>query len=396
MTTDTDIFISGGGLAGLSAAAAFAATGARVVLADPAPPVHSAEADGSDLRSTAYLQPARDLFERSGLWSVLAPHATPLDSLRVIDTQGTPPEIRTDRTFNASDLGDQPFGWNVPNWLARKTLVDHLGDRVDLRLGTGFARILTRDREALVTLTSGDVIRCKLAVAADGRASPLRDAVGIDTRITRYAQKALAFAVTHDLPHGNVSTEVYASGGAFTLVPLPDHGGQPASAVVWMEEGPKALELAKLSPDALAAAATERSAGVLGRLALATPVRLWPIVTQEATALTARRTALIAEAAHVLPPIGAQGLNTSLQDVAALADLVAADPSGLGSSAMLADYAGSRGRDIHARARAIDIFNRLCRADAPLARSLRSAGLSAVHDIAPLRMSVMKAGLGAA
>ena len=392
---ETDIFISGGGLAGLSAAAAAHAAGANVILADPAPPVQSAEADGSDLRSTAYLQPAKALFEHIGLWSLLAPHATPLTSLRVIDTEGDPPVIRTDRTFQASDLSDDPFGWNVPNWLARKVLVEHLGDLIDLRLGVGFSHVLTRDKEALVTLSDGTRIRAKLAIAADGRASPLRAAAGIDVKTTRYAQKALAFAVAHDIPHDTVSTEIYASGGAFTLVPLADHEGRPASAVVWMEEGPKALALSKLSAEALGHAATERSAGVLGSLTPITPIRVWPIVTQEALRLTARRVAVMAEAAHVLPPIGAQGLNTSLQDVAALADCLAAFPDDIGGPEMLGAYAKARQGDVHTRARAIDAFNRICKSDAAGLRHLRSAGLSAVHDIMPLRMAIMRKGLGA-
>jgi 2-octaprenyl-6-methoxyphenol hydroxylase len=65
----------------------------------------------------------------------------------------------------------------------------------------------------------------------------MRRALGIGVRTTRYGQKALAFAVTHPEPHRNVSTEIHRSGGPFTLVPLPDREGKPASAVVWMERG---------------------------------------------------------------------------------------------------------------------------------------------------------------
>ena len=391
--TDTDVFISGGGLAGLAAAAAFDAAGFSVVLVDPAPPTQTAEDDQSDLRSTAYLQASKTLFERIGLWDVLECQATALSALRIVDTVGDPPVIQTDRMFQSSDISDTPFGWNVPNWLARKTLTDHLAQRIDLRLGTGFSSILTRDKEALVTLSTSERLRAKLAVAADGHASPLRQAVGIDTITTRYAQKALAFAVTHDTAHNGVSTEIYASGGAFTLVPLQNQGQTPASAVVWMEDGPNAQHLAQLSPTALSAAATGRSAGVLGDLSVATAVRSWPVVLQEARRLTARRTALIAEAAHVMPPIGAQGLNTSLLDVAALFDAACQTPDDLGGPSMLKAYHTARARDLKSRTRAIDLFNRICRTGHPGLRAFRSAGLNAIHDIAPLRMALMKRGL---
>lgn len=391
---ETDVFISGGGLAGLTLAAALADAGLAVVLADPAPPVADPEAEGSDLRSTAYLQPARDLFERVGVWPALAPHATPLSALRIVETEGHPPHIRADRTFRADDVSDRPFGWNVPNWRARAALAEAVAERVDLRLGTGFASMLARDAHVLLTLSDGSRLRARLAIGADGRGSPLRAAAGIEVRTTRYGQKALAFAVSHDVPHATVSIEIYRRGGAFTLVPLPDHEGRPASAVVWMHDGPATAALARMTPEALGLAATERSAAVLGQLRPITPVGVFPIVTQEATRLTARRTALVAEAAHVLPPIGAQGLNTSLADVAALARLAGEDPEGVGTPDWLARFEADRARDIRVRALAIDLFNRLCRSDDPAAHALRATGLRAVHDSAPVRRRIMQAGLG--
>ncbi len=393
---ETDIFISGGGIAGLVAAAAFGRAGFSVELAEPAPPAATAEAEGSDLRSTAYLQPARRLLEKAGLWAHLAPHATPLDALRVIDTAGWPPEIRTSREFAARDIGDEPFGWNLPNWLTRKVLTEAIAgmDGVRLRMGVGFAGLVAREAEARIALTCGTRLTARLALACDGRTSPLREAAGIGATTTRYGQKALAFAVTHEMPHGNVSTEIYNSGGAFTLVPLPDVGGQPASAVVWMNDGPRAAGLLRAEPAAFEAEMAARSAHVLGALTLASPRRIWPVITQRARALTAPRVAIAAEAAHVLPPIGAQGLNTSLNDIADLVERAEAAPGEIGSPAMLSGYARARAGDVHARAAVIDAFNRLCRSDHAPIQALRSAGLKAVHDLAPLRRAVMAAGLG--
>ncbi|MEL6801536.1 MAG: FAD-dependent monooxygenase [Pseudomonadota bacterium] len=396
MRTPEDIFISGGGIAGLVAAAAFGRAGFSVCLADPAPPVDTAEAEGSDLRSTAYLQPARDLLETAGLWDTLAPHATPLDALRVIDTAGWPPEPTATREFRADELGELPFGWNLPNWLTRKVLADHIAtlDRVDLRLGVGFKSLLQRETAALITLTDGTRLSAKLAIAADGRASPLREAAGIGVTTTRYGQKALAFSVTHPHPHSNISTEIYNAGGAFTLVPLPDHLGGPASAVVWMNDGPRAAELMAMAPPEFEAEMTARSTALLGHLTLASPRRMWPVITQRATRLAAQRVAITAEAAHVLPPIGAQGLNTSLNDIAALLQIATAAPGKIGAGNMLSAYEQNRTRDIKARAAVIDLFNRICRSDTAAIQALRTRGLKAVYDITPVRRAVMQAGLG--
>ena len=393
---NTDVFISGGGIAGLSTALGFANAGFSVVLADPAPPPEAMDSDGSDLRSTAFLQPARALLEDAGLWYALAEHATPLEALRVIDTIGTPPAIRTERTFQSTDLGAAAFGWNLPNWLTRKVMTQAAQNtqNLDLRLGSGFKSLLARESEAIATLSDSTRVRAKLAIAADGRNSPLRAAAGIDVSTTRYGQKALAFAVTHPVPHDCISIESYHKGGAFVLVPLPDVEGMPASAAVWMNDGPRAQELMALDDGDFSTAVTARSCGVLDDLTLISPRRIWPVVTQIAHRLAARRVAVIAEAAHVLPPIGAQGLNTSLKDAATLIELAKATPDALGTEAYLNAFVKTRVRDIAARAKIVDLYNRVCRSnDAPV-QALRSAGLKLVHDVRPIRQSIMQAGMG--
>lgn len=395
MGQDFDIVVSGAGIAGMVLAAGLARAGFSVCLLDPAPPAQAEEADGSDLRSTAFLMPSWRMFDSFGLTETLSPHAVPLKALRIVDTEGDPPQPRETRLFTPEPLGGAQFGYNLPNWLTRRELGRVLTGLpgLDMRLGTGFAARFARDAGMKVTTTAGDRLSCRLLIGADGRASPVRTAAGIGVQTTRYGQKALAFAITHDVPHDDVSTEIYAPGGACTLVPLPDRDARASSAVVWMSDGPAALRLAALPPAALAEALDRRTCGLLGRPSVASPVRSWPVVTQVAQALSARRTVLVAEAAHVLPPIGAQGLNTSLGDIAALLAALegASDP---GSESVLTRFAQARKRDLALRSSVIDLFNRVCKADNGLARGLRRTGLGAVHGIAPLRQKIMQAGMG--
>ena len=329
---DYDILISGGGIAGLTAAAAFGSAGFSVLCVDPAPPVTDREAAGADLRTTAFLQPARDFLDQCGIWARLDGHAMPLQVMRIIDAGGERPEPRVTRDFDAEDISERPFGWNLPNWLLRREISAHLHEMpgVDFRPGTGTTTLFTREASARVGLSDGSHATVRLVIAADGRNSPMRRAAGIGVKTTRFGQKALAFAVTHPIPHGNVSTEVHRTGGPFTLVPLPDLDGQPSSAVVWMEEGPKAEALFKLDTPDLETAMSERSCHILGPLKLASQRTLWPIIAQHAERLSSERLALVAEAAHVVPPIGAQGLNMSLADLACLRDLALARPEALG------------------------------------------------------------------
>ncbi|MEM9249975.1 MAG: FAD-dependent monooxygenase [Pseudomonadota bacterium] len=394
--TQTDVFVAGGGIAGLSTALALSKAGFSVVLASPMPPVTEPQGDGSDLRSTAFLQPAKALYEEIGLWDAVSGDAVALEGLRIVDSAGWPPEVRDLREFRAADLGETCFGWNLLNWRVSRGLMDVLtrSDRVDLRFGVTFAGMLTRSSGAIVRLSDGSSVAARLVIAADGRNSAVRAAAGIDVDVTRYGQKALAFTVTHPVPHKNVSTEIYNEGGPFTMVPLQDQGATPASAVVWMNPGARTQDLAAMEAQAFNEVMSARSCHHFGPLALASERRVWPIISQRALSLTAERTAILAEAAHVVPPIGAQGLNTSLNDVIALRDLAKANAGDLGSPAMLRRFAQRRSADIRARVAAIDLFNRVTRSGDATIQALRLGGLKAVYDVPLLRKAVMRAGMG--
>ncbi|THD75630.1 UbiH/UbiF family hydroxylase [Thalassobius vesicularis] len=395
-TQDVDILVSGGGVAGLTAAAVFGSAGFSVLCVDPTPPVTERDAAGSDLRTTAFLQPAQALLERAGLWQRLDAYAAPLQIMRIVDAGGAVPEPRIVKDFNASDISERPFGWNLPNWLLRREMVARLAEmpNVEFRPGTGTASLFTREAEARVGLSDGTMVRARLVIAADGRNSPVREAAGVKVKTIRYGQKALAFAVTHPIPHENVSTEIHRSGGPFTLVPLPDYNGLPSSAIVWMERGPEVLRLAELPEAEFETAMNERSCGLFGPLTLASRRTVWPIISQYAERMYAERVALVAEAAHVVPPIGAQGLNMSLGDMRVLLELAEAAPERLGDAQMLEAYHRKRHMEVRARVAGIDVLNRASMMEARPLRDLRAAGLNAIYSLAPVRKTMMQLGLG--
>lgn len=389
---DCDVLVSGGGIAGLIAAAAFGAAGRQVICVDPTAPITDPHADGADLRTTAFLNPAVPVLAAAGLWDGLAPHATPLQIMRIIDAGGKLSQARLTRDFDAADISDQPFGWNLPNWLLKREISARLSRLQNVRFlpGIGTASLTARDAEALVTLSDGARIRARLVIGADGRNSAVRNALGIGTRTWRYGQKALAFAVTHARPHENVSTEIHRSGGPFTLVPLPDRDGLPCSAVVWMDRGTEIARLRALPADAFADALNYRSAGVFGLLTPASRLTEWPIISQLTDRFTGPRTALIAEAAHVVPPIGAQGLNMSLADIDCLLRL-STDP---GSAQSLQAYERARRPQALARLIGIDALNRASMISARPLRDLRAAALGGLYAVSPVRRLLMRSGLG--
>ncbi len=401
---EADVLVAGGGVAGLTAAAAFAAAGFETICVDPVPPVTAPGTAGADTRSTAFLLPAVDLLDRAGLWAALAPEAAPLRVMRIVDAGGEAGRIRESVDFTADEVGAAVFGYNLPNWLLRRALVARLADLPGamLRAPAAVERITPRTGAAIVALSDGTTVKAKLVIAADGRDSLVREALGISARRWSYGQKALVFMVQHDLPHEDASTEIHRSGGPFTLVPLPD-GPLPdgteghRSAVVWMEEGPKAAALAAMPAAAFDAALAERACGVLGAIRVAGPRNAWPIVAQIADRLDGPRTALIAEAAHVVPPIGAQGLNMSLGDYATLLDLCVEARDGgqdFGGPLVLGRYHRARHGDLAARVAGIDALNRAAMAGAQPLRDLRRAALHTLAATPPLRRAAMRLGLG--
>jgi 2-octaprenyl-6-methoxyphenol hydroxylase len=161
-----------------------------------------------------------------------------------------------------------------------------------------------------------------------------------------------------------------------------------------MERGPEAQRLLDLPQEDFEAAMTERSCGLFGHLSLASRRTIWPIISQSAQRLHGERLALMAEAAHVVPPIGAQGLNMSLGDLRALLKLAADRPEGLGDAEMLRAYHKARHKEIMLRIRGIDLLNRTSMlAPRPL-RDLRAFGLNALYSMAPVRRMLMQMGLG--
>ena len=252
---------------------------------------------------------------------------------------------------------------------------------------------MPRTDHAILGLSDGSRIAARLAVAADGRDSGLRHLAGIRHHRWDYGQQALVFSATHAAPHEGISTEIHRTGGPLALVPLPDREGTPCSSIVWLMPARRAADLKDRSDSDLGQVLTAETMGLFGPLTPVGPRAAWPIISQVALGLTAERLALVAEAAHVMPPIGAQGLNTSLDDIECLAGLVAGQPDP-GNAAVLSRYAIRQGPKILAKVAGIDLLNRAARTEIQPLRDLRRLGLAAIHRLPPLRAFAIRSGLG--
>jgi 2-octaprenyl-6-methoxyphenol hydroxylase len=385
-----DVLVAGTGLAGLTAAVAFARAGFDVVCCGADERIARGRTVAMLDRSVAYL-------EALGLWRAIQVDAAPLRTLRIVDDTGAlfPPRPVE---FRSTEIGLDAFGWNVEN----DRLADALAAEAKRTSGVErLGRAVTQydfSREAAVArLDNGLRVAASLVIGADGRKSPAREWAGLPSRVHRYPQSALTAILAHRLPHNDVSTEFHTRGGPFTLVPLPASAQAPhRSSLVWLMAEEDARRRDALPAPALEREIERQARSILGAMRLEGPPGLFPMTRQIVPRITSQRLALVGDAAHAFPPIGAQGLNLGLRDAKAIvACALEARVEGrdIGGEAALSRYERERRTDIAMRTGFVHGLNQsLLSRFAPIDFA-RGAGLAALGAIGPLRRLIMREGV---
>ncbi len=381
--TDFKAIISGAGPAGLSAAVLLALDGVKCAII--APPFVD------DPRTTALMQPAMQMLKFIGLWpSDLQSHCAALKQLHLVDDTGNmfaAPRVE----FSAREMNLEEFGWNVP--LAK--LVPALQARAQ-ELGVVFiegtsASVETRESQITVKTDAGQTLTAEVILIADGAKSKLREQLGFDIETERFDQMALATSFEHSVRHDFISTEFHKSAGPFTTVPLPGN----RSSLVWMERPARMAELMALTDNQLAIEIQLESHGLLGKISNIGPRKTFQMQSQRATSFAKNRAILIGEAAHALPPIGAQGLNLSLRDAAQAADLIIGSADA-GAENICTQYNGLRRADVLPRQQMVALLNRSLLSGLLPFNMARAGGLAAIAKFSPLRGLAMRQGLSPA
>ena len=379
-----DVAVVGAGTVGMAAALALAAEGRSVSLIGPV----AASQPG---RTTALLQDAIRVLGTIGAWTNCAQLATPLRTMRILD--GTRRLVRARPIeFDAREIGQEEFGFNIENddlnAALRQSLsnagvavleatVDQLNtgeDHVELRTGTG-------------------VLTAKLIVGADGRNSVTRESVEITARRWTYDQTALTCTFTHERPHEERSIEIHTETGPFTQVPLPSREGRPnRSSLVWVEKPTGAAALRSRSLDEFSKLIEARLGHVLGSVEVEHEPSAYPLGGLSVSRYATSRVALVGEAAHVFPPIGAQGANLGFRDITGLVDATKshADP---GASAATSAYDRQRRADTMTRTTAVDLLNRSLLTDALAIQAGRVATTGLLRRAPFIRRALMQFGM---
>jgi 2-octaprenyl-6-methoxyphenol hydroxylase len=380
----TQSVVVGAGPAGLTAAIALASAGIETVLVGrPAP---------ADNRTTALLGGSVTALETLGVWEQARAHAAPLRTLRIVDD--TARLIRAPQArFEAGELGLDSFGENIENRHLVAALESRAAALANLtRLDDEAEAVEIADEAVTVRARTGEALLTRLVVGADGRKSLCRVAAGIRTSGWSYPQAALALTVRHARPHNDISTEFHTETGPFTLVPLRGN----RSSIVWVVDPAEGEMLRSLDADALAAEMERRSHSILGRMQAEAGIGYFPLAVEMAESFAARRIALVGEAAHRIPPIGAQGLNLGLRDAALIAELAAqamGQNRDIGAAELLARYERERRADVASRTFAVDLLNRTLLSGFLPFQTVRGLGMLLMNSVGPLRRAVMREGI---
>jgi 2-octaprenyl-6-methoxyphenol hydroxylase len=389
MTKPSDIIVIGAALNGLAAALALGGRQVKrpldVVVVDLKDP-DSFATNSFDGRASAITAAARRMFEVMGVWQRVSGEAQPMADIIVTDS-ATPGAARPVLlAFGPDDMKGGASSHMIENrhlygaMLAEARQSPHIrfciGQKVEhYHFGPGLAG---------VTLADGMVLRAPLIVAADGRNSPARETAGIRLVGWPYDQMGLVATVEHELPHHGRAEEHFTPSGPFAILPLPGN----RSSLVWSERKDWAERMLALPIEAFEDELKLRFGTHLGGVKLISGRHGYPLSLFVAESFSARRLALVGDAAHVLHPLAGLGFNLGLRDVAALADCIhdaAALGLDIGSDAVLERYTQWRRFDTVATAAAMDGLNRLFANTNPVLTVLRRAGLMAVNRLGGLK-----------
>ena len=382
-----DVAVVGGGIAGRAAAIAVAKSGCRTLhLAPPAPP---------DRRTSALMGPTVDFLGRLGVVEDPALAGCPLRRVRIIDA--TSRLVRApEALFDSQEVGREAFGWNFANTA--------LADACE-RVAAGLAPLTTRpqslvtleagadgDQPVRLTLSDGQSAEAALVVGADGRNSAVRGAVGIATREHKFAEAALVCDLILQRPLGATSVEFHYPHGPFTLVPA----GENRANLVWIDDRSVLDEVRSLPSATIAERLAVKAQSLFGAVELTSPPVVFPLSTLSVGVAGRCGVVLVGESAHAFPPIGAQGLNLGLRDVADLADLLRdTDREVPGWAGRLSRrYAERRAGDLARTGAIVDGLFRSLIAEMLPAQAARAAGLWALKLLPPIRRQAFAAGMG--
>ncbi|CAG0960966.1 2-octaprenyl-6-methoxyphenol hydroxylase [Methylophilaceae bacterium] len=379
-----DIAIVGAGPSGLCFAQALAESGLRIVILERQPEAALAN-PGFDGREIALTHHSARLMRELGLWERIVPDAiSPLRDARVLNGLSL-----YAMNIDHSDSKQGELGYLISNCLIRKAAYDAVKSSPAITLMTE-ARIdavRTDDEGAHITLANGETISAQLLVAADSRFSETRRAMGISATMHDFGKVMMVCVMEHEVPHRHVAWEWFDYGQTLALLPM---NGMRSSVVVTMPAR-QIGDLMEMDEDDFSRAMEKRFQHRLGAMQLASTRHGYPLVTVYPDRFTAKRFALIGDAAVGMHPVTAHGFNFGLRGADVLAsEIMAAHARGgdIAAAGLLARYERRHRFATRPLFLATHAIAKLYSDDSPPARLLRAASLRIGNRIAPFKRAV--------
>ena len=392
-TINADVVICGGGLSGLICSLALSRSGISVCT------IEKSKQDLQqikDTRSTAYLLPSINFLIKTKIWKHLSKNINPLKVLSIINSKNGYPinQVLNETQFNAKEISREFFGHNISNYETKKVLIKLVKkDKLIHFIDNEIINVENFKEFLIINLKNKCRIKTKLLIGADGRNSFVRNHYNIKTKITNIEQKAVTFIIQHTKSHGNTSYEIYDTGGPFTTVPLKSME-EKKSAVIWVNDRFKIDQLLSLKKLELQSEINKRSCNKLGKISVVSDLQCSNVNTQLAEKFVDHRMILIGEAAHALPPIGAQGLNLTIKDIRVISDLIKKYPDSIGSNEMVAEFNLKRLIDVKTRTTSVNILNKISYSNNLITLKARDLGLNFLQKVKPVKHLLMRFGLG--
>jgi 2-octaprenylphenol hydroxylase len=388
-----DVVIIGAGIVGATVACALGESGVRVALVEARPFAVDAVDGVRDARVFAITRASQRIFEALGVWKrIIARDAYPFREMEVWDAGGTG-VIH----FDCADIGEPCLGHMIEPSIIHAALLERLRSQtaVTLFCPAQFRDITLDKTEVSVSLDEGTTLNAALIVAADGARSPLRERLGIPTRVHDYRQSSLVARVATEFPHQATARQRFLPGGPLAFLPMEESW----CSIVWTLPTSEAADMVALERDAFHAALGQAFDFRLGRIVDSERREVWPLTRLHAEHYVRERAALIGDAAHAIHPLAGQGVNLGLLDAAALAEVVLAarsrggDP---GAMPVLRRYERWRRGDNQLMMSAMDGFNVLFGNEMGPVRWLRNFGLAMVNAAGPAKDLLMRHAAGLA
>ena len=389
------VIISGLGISGLITASLLCKEKIKVECFEPI----DISKFNADQRTTAFLNPAIGVFKEIGIWEKIEPFSQPLKEMEIIDAGSQKKVGPASVVFEPKEVNIENFGYNVPNSILRLELLGWLKKNKNfvLNIRDSIVKHYAFDDNILVRTAKGKELNGKLLISCEGKESAIRKREEINTIKTSYSQLAMVFQVSHSKKHKDRTTEILDVGGPFTIIPLRDSSKQSKSTVVWMDNYDVIDQAYSLENAEFNSIISKKSLGVRGNIKLVGKRQKWPVSSQLSKTLISKRTVLIAESAHVMPPTGAQGLNTSVEDIIALQKIckkALRNNEDIGADRVLRQYNIKRFPLTGSKVFGIHLLNKISMTENSFLRIARKNFLMYLNQSPLLKRTLIKAGLG--